>query len=104
MGISKDLGLVGNDFSNAASAFFIAYLIAEVPTGKFLYPRYQLVLTEGRICSPEGRCCEMARSKRLPLGNRNSLSCCSFQLPFSSRSSHLPRRLRSGDSAVPNVD
>lgn len=34
MGISADLKLVGNDFSNAASAFFIAYLVAEVPNGK----------------------------------------------------------------------
>lgn len=33
MGISKDLHLVGNNFSNVASAFFIAYLIAEVPNG-----------------------------------------------------------------------
>lgn len=35
MGITKDLGLVGNNFSNVASAFFIAYLIAEVPNGWF---------------------------------------------------------------------
>lgn len=33
MGLSKDLKLVGNDFTNAATAFFIAYLIAEVPNG-----------------------------------------------------------------------
>ncbi|KAJ5120517.1 uncharacterized protein N7515_009905 [Penicillium bovifimosum] len=31
MGIKKDLNLVGNDFSNTATWFFIAYLIAEVP-------------------------------------------------------------------------
>ncbi|CAG8904115.1 unnamed protein product [Penicillium egyptiacum] len=31
MGIKKDLKLVGNDFSNVATWFFIAYLIAEVP-------------------------------------------------------------------------
>jgi hypothetical protein len=34
MGIKKDLNLVGNDFSNTATWFFIAYLIAEVPNGK----------------------------------------------------------------------
>jgi hypothetical protein len=28
-----DLNLRGNDFSNGASAFFIAYLVAEVPNG-----------------------------------------------------------------------
>ena len=31
MGLNKDLKLVGNDFTNTATAFFIAYLIAEVP-------------------------------------------------------------------------
>jgi hypothetical protein len=34
MGISKDLKLKGNEFTWAATAFFIAYFIAEVPTGK----------------------------------------------------------------------
>lgn len=36
MGIKKDLKLVGNDFSNTATWFFIAYLIAEVPNGNNL--------------------------------------------------------------------
>lgn len=35
MGLNKDLKLKGNNFSNAATAFFIAYLIAEVPTGRY---------------------------------------------------------------------
>jgi hypothetical protein len=34
MGINADLHLTGNDFSNASTAFFIAYLIAEVPNGE----------------------------------------------------------------------
>lgn len=33
MGINEDLKLVGNNFTNAATAMFIAYLIAEVPNG-----------------------------------------------------------------------
>lgn len=33
MGMNKQLGLIGNNFSNAASAFFVAYLIAEIPNG-----------------------------------------------------------------------
>ena len=33
MGMNKQLGLIGNNFSNAASAFYIAYLIAEIPNG-----------------------------------------------------------------------
>jgi hypothetical protein len=34
MGINADLKLQGNDFSNASTAFFIAYLFAEIPNGK----------------------------------------------------------------------
>lgn len=33
MGMPQQLKLVGNNFSNAATAFFIAYLIAEIPNG-----------------------------------------------------------------------
>jgi hypothetical protein len=40
MGMNKDLKLVGNNFSNAASATYIASLIAEVPMGRPLFPRY----------------------------------------------------------------
>ncbi|KAK2738250.1 hypothetical protein FQN57_007113 [Myotisia sp. PD_48] len=36
MGLPKDLKLKNNNFSNAATAFFIAYLIAEVPTAYVL--------------------------------------------------------------------
>jgi hypothetical protein len=35
MGLSKDMKLKGNDFSNTATAFFAAYLIAGIPTGLF---------------------------------------------------------------------
>lgn len=34
MGLEKDLGLKGNDFSNTATAFFVAFLIAEIPNGE----------------------------------------------------------------------
>ncbi|KAJ5112895.1 hypothetical protein N7456_001429 [Penicillium angulare] len=36
MGIQEDLGLVGNDFSWLATAFFIAYALAELPQGALL--------------------------------------------------------------------
>ncbi|CAM6109359.1 unnamed protein product [Calypogeia fissa] len=36
MGLNKDLHLEGNDFSNASTAFFIAFLIAELPNGYIL--------------------------------------------------------------------
>ncbi|KAJ5691665.1 hypothetical protein N7488_012400 [Penicillium malachiteum] len=35
MGLKKDLSLTGNEFSNTATWFFIAYLIAEIPNGRF---------------------------------------------------------------------
>lgn len=34
MSLPEDLKLVGNQFTWAATAFSIAYLIAEIPTGK----------------------------------------------------------------------
>lgn len=36
MGIQHDLGMKGNDFSWLATAFFIAYAIAEIPQGALL--------------------------------------------------------------------
>jgi len=36
MGLNHDLKLKGNDFTNAATAFFAAYMVAEVPTGQSL--------------------------------------------------------------------
>ncbi|KAI9805759.1 MAG: hypothetical protein M1833_005252 [Piccolia ochrophora] len=36
MGLNQDLKLKGNNFTNAATAFFIAYLIAEIPNVYFL--------------------------------------------------------------------
>ena len=34
MGLVTDLELKGNEFSNASTFFFVAYLIAELPTGQ----------------------------------------------------------------------
>ena len=36
MGLNQDLRLKPNEFTNAATWFFTAYLIAEVPNGKLL--------------------------------------------------------------------
>lgn len=45
MGMPSDLKLQGNNISNAASAFFVAYLIAEIPNGACPF-NVQLVETE----------------------------------------------------------
>jgi hypothetical protein len=34
MGMKEDLQLKGNEFSNVATAFFVAYLVAELPMGE----------------------------------------------------------------------
>jgi len=34
MGMKEDLQLRGNEFSNVATAFFVAYLVAELPMGE----------------------------------------------------------------------
>jgi fucose permease len=34
MGMKEDLQLTGNEFSNVATAFFVAYLVAELPMGE----------------------------------------------------------------------
>jgi hypothetical protein len=36
MGLNQELKLKGSEFSNAATWFFIAYLIAEVPNGSIM--------------------------------------------------------------------
>lgn len=36
MGLQDDLGMSGNDFPWLATAFFIAYAVAEVPQGEYL--------------------------------------------------------------------
>jgi hypothetical protein len=37
MGMNEDLKLVGNNFSNTATALYIATLVAEIPTGKLSF-------------------------------------------------------------------
>jgi hypothetical protein len=63
MGMKTDLKLKGNDFSNGASAFFIAYLVAEVPNGKdpaFRGPRDILTTHDFSILSSKDSSGKMA--------------------------------------------
>lgn len=63
MGINADLHLTGNDFSNASTAFFIAYLIAEVPNGEshLVIFRRIIFLYLDRLSSPESPGWQMVR-------------------------------------------
>jgi hypothetical protein len=36
MGMETELKLVGNDFTNASTSFFIAYLVFEAPNSTFM--------------------------------------------------------------------
>lgn len=47
MGLVTDLELEGNQFANASTFFFVAYLIAELPTGKTA--RLHLGYVRGRM-------------------------------------------------------
>lgn len=38
MGLQKDLHMQGQDFSWTATAFFIGYIMAELPQGQYIEP------------------------------------------------------------------
>lgn len=46
MGLSTDLGMTGNQFSNMATLFFVAYAVAEIPQG-YLLQKYPVSLVLG---------------------------------------------------------
>lgn len=84
MGLNKDLKLKGNNFSNAATAFFIAYLIAEIPNGRsFQSHGLHMHLTQCSYRSAEGPRCEMARSQCHLVGNCNGMHRSSARLSLS---------------------
>lgn len=86
MGIKKDLKLAGNEFSNVATWVFIAYLIAEVPNGEWLYlPSWHLLggLFNTASSSPLSLYCQCIFYRQYPLPN-GSVEMFSFgelQLP-----------------------
>lgn len=61
MGLAKDLGMKGNDFSWMATAFFIGFAVAEFPQG-YLLQRYPLgkVLGFNVLCWGLTICCSAA--------------------------------------------
>ena len=65
MGLKKDLNLTGNEFSNTATWFFIAYLIAEVPNGKCLAPCF----SSGSSLGPNVMQSTACRNSPLPSGS-----------------------------------
>lgn len=65
MGLKKDLKLTGNEFSNTATWFFIAYLIAEVPNGRCSAPCF----IGGSSLGPNGLQSTVCRNSLLPSGS-----------------------------------
>lgn len=61
MGLQDDLGMSGNDFSWLATAFFIAYAVAEIPQGALLQ-RFPVskVLGANVLCWGIILCCSSA--------------------------------------------
>ena len=99
MGLTKQLKLHGNEFSNTATAFFIAYLIAEIPNGASrnysIVSSISQLISEYRHNSAKGSSSEMVRSKRRPMGNCNGLHRCCKRLPLSPGCEDLSGDIRS---------
>jgi hypothetical protein len=103
MGIRKDLKLVGNDFSNAATWFFIAYLIAQAPLGMYHLasdPAFHSLLMFSSDFPPDDSPSQMARGKCLPLGCCSGRWCRCPGLSYSSGLTYLPRHFRSHNRSL----
>lgn len=101
MGMNQDLRLQGNEFSNTATFFFVAYLIAELPTGKEHYWQLQVSETDTRSSHtsrlhlnqipreqvPRNQCCAMGNSDRVYRSRQG--------LPDLARMSSVYRHIRS---------
>lgn len=94
MGLQKELKLHGDEFSNTATSFFIAYLIAEIPNGTPHADELRSApnLLIDRNYPSESPSCEMARGKRGPMGDRNRMHCSCTRLPLSSSREDLSGR------------
>ena len=98
MGLPIDLKLQSNDFTNTATAFFAAYLIAELPTGESTQSnKYGLhhVLTSQSLHLEQGTCGQMAGYECHLMGHRNSMHRRSDRLYDSGSGTGLPGHLRS---------
>jgi hypothetical protein len=56
MGMKEDLHLKGNEFTNVATAFFVAYLVAELPMSEHLERE------DSKVCRAQADCCTQAIS------------------------------------------
>jgi hypothetical protein len=98
MGMKEDLHLKGNEFTNVATAFFVAYLVAELPMSEHLEhedskaAELKLIIAlrpyPDKIPSEQSPRCE-----RCPLGNCHRIDCGCQRLPESPGLSHLPRNI-----------
>ena len=102
MGLRADLNLQGNEFSNAATWFFIAFLIAEVPNGTILTTFVPCRALTERLSYHSSTCPrgQMAGSQCDSVGHCDRLYSSSTQLCDSSYRAYLPRNLRSCHCAM----
>lgn len=78
MGLQKDLGMTGNEFSLMATAFFIGFTVAEIPQGYFLQ-RFPLSIVLGVNLLCWGilvGCMAAAQNYAQILAMRILLGCC----------------------------
>jgi hypothetical protein len=90
MGMNEDLKLVGNDFSNAATALYIATFISEILTGRPSFPSRlsHILIILQRLYPPKGSAREMAWDKCHLVGYCHCVHCYRKKL---SRSPCMPR-------------
>jgi hypothetical protein len=105
MGLNKDLHLKGNNFSDAATAFYIAFLITEIPNGM-----HQMILRSGSYLSIFQDISfkkyqqEMAVIQRHRLGNHNRMFRSNQRLPRSPHRQDIPRHVRSLNRTIAHAD
>lgn len=105
MGLRQDLSLEGNDFTNVATAFFVAYVITEIPNSNNfnLFPS-TLSYNNSSLYVATNPTCEMVWHKHHPLGPHNYLlRRCNF-ISYPSNSTHLSRSFRSHFAPICQYD
>ena len=98
MGMNEDLKLVGNNFTNAATALYIATLIGEILTGRPSFPSCSSYTDHsscvGRLHPPKDPARKMAGDECHLVGYSHCIHRRREELPWSPCMPHPSRRVR----------
>ena len=106
MGVTEDLNLNENNFSNAASAFWIAVVLAEVPSSAQIQNQANHETNADiafSLLSPENASWQMALNMPIWLVSGNCLYCSNDELQGAASLQNLRRHIRVGYTSVPNA-